>query len=318
MNQTSITFHPKGPFSLDAVRTMSCGFLRGTRTCSNDGRVRVAFPADGSFDVVGAELSATRDGAVLATVTGARDEAQVNAQLARTLGLDHDARAFLRILARDPALAAVAARRPGFRPVVAYSPYVMAGWCVLSQRLAMAQAAAIQVRMSHAFGDVVDVGGEPVASFPRPQSILSHRAFAGVSAEKWTRLQTVARAALDGELEAKTLLASPYEEAHARLMKLRGIGTWSADGILIRGCGTTDALPISEPRLALALRDAYRLARVPSDAEVRRIAESWRPFRTWVSVLLISEAWSATAPGSRPRRRSANGIRPAASFARTE
>jgi DNA-3-methyladenine glycosylase II len=290
--------------------------------------VRLAFPEDGSFRVVGAELTtdATVTERVTARVIGASDPSTVKAQLARMLGLDHDARPFVRILEREPALSAIALHRPGFRPPVAYSPYVMAGWCVLSQRLAMSQAASIQVRMSESFGDVVEIDGERVASFPRPESILSRSGFPGIAAEKWTRLQAVARAAAKGELEAKGLLALPYEEAHERLMKIRGVGAWSADGILIRGCGTTDALPISEPRLAEAVRGIYGLASTPSASELVRIAESWRPFRTWVSVLVISEAWGArssagarasTSRGSRPRRRSANASRATASSSPT-
>jgi hypothetical protein len=50
----------------------------------------------------------------------------------------------------------------------------------------------------------------------------------------------------------------------------------------------------------LALRDraveralAYGLGHVPDDREVCAIAEGWRPFRTWVSVLLVSEHFDA-------------------------
>jgi DNA-3-methyladenine glycosylase II len=319
-NTTTLKLDPEGPFSLDPIRTMSCGFLRGTRACAADGRVRLAFPEDATFNVVGAELAIASDGTVVANVTGARDRSVVKAQLARMLGLDHDARPFVRVLERDASLSAIALSRPGFRPPVAYSPYVMAGWCVLSQRLAMAQAAKIQVRMSESFGDVVEVAGERIASFPRPESILARNGFPGIAAEKWTRLQAVARAAAEGELEAKDLVALPYEDAHARLMTIRGVGAWSADGILIRGCGTTDALPLSEPRLAEAVRIVYGLASTPSASELSRIAERWRPFRTWISVLVISEAWSATSSprsstsrGSRPRRRSASASRATAS-----
>jgi DNA-3-methyladenine glycosylase II len=153
----------------------------------------------------------------------------------------------------------------------------------------MSRAAAIQVRIAEASGDLATIDRQVVASFPRPQSILNRNAFPGVSAEKWSRLQAVARAALDGQLEAKDLLALPLEEARERLLRIHGVGSWTADGILIRGCGPTDILPLREPLLHAAVALTYGMKTIPNDDEVSALAKDWRPFRTWVSVLLISE-----------------------------
>ena len=105
----------------------------------------------------------------------------------------------------------------------------------------------------------------------------------------------LARAALSGVLDVNRLNAMPYRQAHADLRRLRGVGPWTADAILLRGCGPTDALPLSEPTLHHAIRAAYGMAHTPDDAEVQGIADAWRPFRMWVSVLLISHAWKAAA-----------------------
>jgi DNA-3-methyladenine glycosylase II len=204
----------------------------------------------------------------------------VKRQVARVLGVDQDVERFEAIVARDPALKKLA--RPAFRPVVAYSPYAMAGWSVLSQRTRMAQAAKLQIAIAEAAGDVVEIDGDTIASFPRPQSILARDGFKGVQPEKWTRLQAVARAALDGRLERDRLLGMPYEEARADLLAIRGVGAWTADAILVRGCGPTDLLPLAEPRLHEMVGRLY-------GKRVEEVAERWRPFRTWVSVLLVSE-----------------------------
>jgi DNA-3-methyladenine glycosylase II len=278
---------------MEPVRKLQCGFLRGTRSCDlRTNAVRLAFPLDGSFGVVGVELA--WDGQrIRGDVFGAGEVDQAKHQVARTLAVDRDATPFHRLLREDPALRRVAEARPGFRPVVAPSAYVMAGWCVLSQRLRMSQAAAIQIRIAEAAGDVVDVCGESVASFPRPQSLLSLSGFRGVSAEKWVRLQAIARAALEGKLDTERLLAMPYEEARGMLMGIRGVGSWTADGILIRGCGPIDVLPIRERTLHGAVALTYGLGRLPDDEKVSTIAAKWRPFRTWVSVMLIAQHFDA-------------------------
>jgi DNA-3-methyladenine glycosylase II len=291
---------PKGPFSMEAVAKMECGFLRGSRTCG-EGEVRIAFPMDGTFEIVGVRLR--REGAtIVGEVTGG-EVGVVARQVARTLAVDHDGTAFGRVIEGDPVLRRIGGARPGFRPVVSYSPYVMAGWSVLSQRLRMAQAAKIQIAIAEEAGDVVEIGGDRIASFPRPQSLLERPSFAGVSAEKWGRLQAVAEAALEGRLERERLLAMPYEEARAELRAIRGVGAWTADAILIRGCGPTDVLPLAEPTLHGAVQIAYGLRGIPDDDEVVAIARAWQPFRTWVSVLLVSEHFDAIRAAPRGRRR---------------
>jgi DNA-3-methyladenine glycosylase II len=290
----------RGPFSFEAARELQCGFLRGSRSCGADpDTVRLAFPRDGSFDVVGVEL--TRSGArVEGRVTGASDGGPIGEQVARVLALDHDGQRFAEVVDADPVLRKLWSERPGFRPVVSYSPYVMAGWAVLSQRLRMEQAAALQVRLAQAAGDTVELGGEPVASFPRPQSLLKLDGFAGIASEKWRRLQVIARAALGGELEVSALMSRPYAQSRQRLLGLHGVGPWTADAILLRGCGPVDVLARSEPTLHAAVAHAWGLAEVPDDDQLEAIAERWKPFRTWVSVFVISSWYRRRKTPSSP------------------
>ena len=289
MNPSTRFFHlkPQGPFSLDSARSMQCGFLLGTRSCGlSDGSVRLAFPLDGDFQVVGVRLE-LRGNTLHAAVSGSGSLERIRAQVARLLGLDQDARPFQRALQAHPVLATLGAARPGFRPVMAPSPYVMAAWCVLSQRQSMVQAAAVQGRLSHACGDEIEIDGETVASFPRPGSLLARAGFPSISDEKWRRLQAVARAALEGELDAGRLCAEAPDAARERLRAIHGVGAWTADAILVRGSGVTDVLSES-PMVRGAWAVAAGRDQPPGEREWRALAEAWRPFRTWVSVLLVS------------------------------
>lgn len=285
------TLPAPAPFSLDPVAKLGCGFLRGTRACS-PGEVKLAFPLDGTFELAGVSLRYQND-ELHGELYGTKNVETAKRQVARLLALDHDGAAFQRVLDADPVLSKVSKERKGFRPVVSYSPYVMAGWAVLSQRIRMSQAAAIQVRLAEHTGDLVEVAGEPVASFPTPKNLLKVTQFKGIQPEKLTRLHAIAEAALEGRLEIDRLNALPYDFARAQLMEIRGVGPWTADGVLIRGCGPADVLPISESTLHGAVANAYGLKKVPTDEEVEKIAKSWAPFRTWVSVLLISQNFEA-------------------------
>jgi hypothetical protein len=63
-------------------------------------------------------------------------------------------------------------------------------------------------------------------------------------------------------------------------------GDFSAELVLLRGAGAPDEIPGHEPRLARAAALAYDLPQPPSAQELERISGNWRPYRTWVTLLL--------------------------------
>jgi DNA-3-methyladenine glycosylase II len=44
-----------------------------------------------------------------------------------------------------------------------------------------------------------------------------------------------------------------------------------------------------EPRLALAVRDAYGLDGPATPEQLTEISDGWRPYRTWVTLLLRTQ-----------------------------
>jgi len=71
----------------------------------------------------------------------------------------------------------------------------------------------------------------------------------------------------------------------ARLRELPGVGPFTAEAVWLRGCGIVDELPSSEEVSVTAARDMYSRAEMTHDQLVE-LAEAWRPFRMWATVLL--------------------------------
>ena len=280
-----LTLRPRGPFDL----RQAIGFGFGPTRAGGDEVLRLAFAADGTGAPIGAELrQAERDGPMIALARGEAAPAAVAAQLARILSLDADGEAWMAVGARESVLGGLQARFAGLRPVLFHSPYEAACWAIISARWGRAQAARASEAIAAAHGHGFKLAGELRHAWPAPARLLAaldEDRVSGLPGEKLRRLRGVATAAAAGELDAARLHALGPEAAEDAVGALRGFGPFYRSLVVVRAVGFTDALPADEPR---ARRSAAQLHGLPElDAErFTALAESWRPFRTWATVLL--------------------------------
>jgi len=279
------TLDPQGPFSLRESALFGFGQRHTTRF---DGTMRLAFCVDGDGyrHQVGVAVTQDAQGTVQGTVVGDADPAVVRAQVARVLSLDHDARAFVQIGQRDPVMAQLLAAAPGLRPPLFYSPYEAAIWSVLSARRPVLPMASVRERLSAQHGTLFDVAGARLAALPTPEQMEGVASFAGLPEPKLRRMHGIATAARHGELDVERLRAMEPQQAMRDLQRLDGIGPFYSALIVIRATGQTDVLPEDEPKARALAGRLYGLGHDASPAELRAIAEHWRPFRTWATVLL--------------------------------
>jgi DNA-3-methyladenine glycosylase II len=129
-------------------------------------------------------------------------------------------------------------------------------------------------------------------AFPSPRALLDlgESEVGGLFGRKPAYLAALAAAALAGDLDAAALRALTVADALVRLERLPGIGPFSAELILMRGAGQPDYLTLVEPRVRAAVRQAYALDHEPTDTELQRLSDAWRPYRTWVTFLLRQSA----------------------------
>jgi DNA-3-methyladenine glycosylase II len=289
----TFTLMPRGAFSLAASIKFLEGFTPAAYTGSADAVLELAFPVEGSWRTVGVRVRQDPAGVTAEIVSpgerGAELAAAVRAQVERILSLDVDGSGFSAVGERDPVVGEIQRRYPGLRPVGFWSPYEAAAWAVIGHRIRITQAAAVKARMAKELGKPVSFGGRVVYAFPSPERLATLGMFPGLAGRKPEWLRSLAHAALDGQLDAARLRAMPHEEAMADLKKLPGIGDFSAGLILLRGAGDPDAVPGQEPRLARAVALAYGLPGPATPEQLLQISENWKPYRTWVTLLMRTQ-----------------------------
>jgi 3-methyladenine DNA glycosylase/8-oxoguanine DNA glycosylase len=280
-----------GPFELGESIRFLTGFAPAAREDAEEeaGVLRMAFPVEGSWEYAGATVrgKGTRGVEIEIHATAQAAPAAL-VQVRRILSLDVDGSGFARLGETDPVVRRLRSRYPGLRPVLFHSPYEAACWAIIGNRIRIAQAARVKQQIAERAGEVVEVDRRRLIAFPAPEDLLATDPHPDLLPAKVAQLNSIAEAARDGRLDANLLRSVPVEEALARLQKLPGIGPFSAQLILIRGAGHPDFFPRDEPRLHAEMRHAYDVEGADVD-ELERISEGWRPYRSWVGLLLRSD-----------------------------
>jgi DNA-3-methyladenine glycosylase II len=74
------------------------------------------------------------------------------------------------------------------------------------------------------------------------------------------------------------------EQVVEQLVKVKGIGRWTAEMFLIFCLGRPDILPVGDLGLPRAIQKTYSLRDIPSEQIMEDIARAWKPYRsiaTW-------------------------------------
>ncbi|MEV0890767.1 hypothetical protein [Promicromonospora sp. NPDC050262] len=126
---------------------------------------------------------------------------------------------------------------------------------------------------------------------PTPQELLTEdpeelRTGAGLSHGKMTSLRSLAECMLSGALDLDRLQELPDDEVIAKLDVVKGIGIWTADMFLVFHLRRPDVLPVGDLELRRVVAKVYGLPKAPTPAELTRIAEAWRPYRTLACLYL--------------------------------
>ena len=280
-----------GEYSLEKSVLLAAGasFVEGLRGGQDGdaGFLDLAFPLEGSWQTVGVRISQPDEVikvSVLANPDGAANH-NIRAQLERILCLDVDAADYAAITDRDRVAAKLRKSHPGTRPLLFPSPYEAAARAIIGHQLPVKQAAAITARIAENHGVHVEVGDHLMHVFPAPDKLADLPSVKGLAARKTEQLRALGVATGDW-IGSIRLRAMNRDEAMTKLQELAGIGPFSAELILMRGAGDADAFPLYEKRLHQAMATAYELGSDPAFDTLEKVADRWRPYRSWVGLLL--------------------------------
>jgi DNA-3-methyladenine glycosylase II len=192
-------------------------------------------------------------------------------------------RDFLR--AADPRMAALVDATPDLDPdhLLSRLPGDLWGalvFQVIGQQLSLAAAGAILGRLEALHG----------GQLPTPQQLLGTDAETlrgiGLSWAKAAYLHDLAARLDDGRLDLERLRTLGDDEARDELTQVKGVGRFTADGVLMLALRRSDVWPAADLALRRAVERVWELEVPASIAQVDEIGERFRPWRTLAAVYL--------------------------------
>lgn len=145
---------------------------------------------------------------------------------------------------------------------------------IVSQQLATKAAETIYKRFIALYGN----------KNPTPEQILVTRTQklrkCGLSGQKSEYLKDLSRKVLDGTVEIKRMNKLSDQEIIDELVKVKGIGVWTAQMFLMFNMGRPDVFPVGDLAIQNMMRELYRLSPAWKVEHLEEIAEKWKPYRS--------------------------------------
>jgi DNA-3-methyladenine glycosylase II len=181
------------------------------------------------------------------------------------------------IAAKEPAIAAALARTGYPEPRIRDTGYRTLLRTIVGQQVSVAAAASMWRKLEAALGEDMPAEALLAAEFDELRAC-------GLSRQKQGYARSLCELVVSGELDLENLPADD-EEAIDQLVRIKGIGRWSAEIYLLFAEGRPDIWPAGDLAVQVGIGKILGLEERPSEKETRVLAECWRPRRGAIAIL---------------------------------
>ena len=118
--------------------------------------------------------------------------------------------------------------------------------------------------------------------FPTPEKLMKTDAeklrSAGMSYSKAAYIKNIANAFKNGDLDSKKLKKMSDEDVKKELTKIKGVGNWTAEMILIFTLKREDVFSLGDAGLRRAIKNLYN---IDKEKDILKLSENWKPNRSF-------------------------------------
>ena len=181
------------------------------------------------------------------------------------------------VAAGEPAIARALALAGYPEPRIRETGYRTLLRTIVGQQVSVAAAASVWRKLEAELGEDMAPEALLAAEFDALRAC-------GLSRQKQGYARSLCELVAGGVLDLENLPADD-EEAIAQLVRIKGIGRWSAEIYLLFAEGRADIWPAGDLAVQAGLGKILGHEERPSEKRVRELAEPWRPHRGAVAIL---------------------------------
>jgi DNA-3-methyladenine glycosylase II len=212
--------------------------------------------------------------------------------ISRVLNINDYLAPFYQAVKNDPPLHALTQSLRGLKPPSTPTVFEALLDSIIEQQISLTVARTLESRLTKMFGDSLLVEGKTYYAFPVPKGIASGKPeqfrACGLSAMKGEYIRAAAHQILTGEMDLEGLRAiRDPEEIIGELQKLKGVGRWTAEMVLLRGLHRQDIIPADDLGLRRVIARRVEASGSISGDEARKIADRWGPWKGLAAYYLL-------------------------------
>jgi DNA-3-methyladenine glycosylase II len=222
---------------------------------------------------------------------GSTEIQETGSRIASMLSLDDDLVPFYRGVAGDPILTSLTEQLRGVKAPVTPTVYEALTDSIIEQQISLRAARSIENRLIRMTGQQLALGGVIYYCYPEPSALARatgsmYRA-CGLTIRKGEYIRDISRSIVAGDLDVESFRKDDDTESIiGRMVRLRGIGRWTAELTILRGLHRPDAFPADDVGVRRFISQVYQGGTKISSADARSFAERWGPWKGFAAYYL--------------------------------
>ncbi|HZX73979.1 MAG TPA: DNA-3-methyladenine glycosylase [Cyclobacteriaceae bacterium] len=204
--------------------------------------------------------------------------------------LETNLKPFYKMASEDKLLRDLATQFYGYRIVALPDLFESLVWAVMGQQINVQFAYTIKQRFVELYGSKVEFEEENYYLFPtakqvsqlKPEELLPLQ----FSRQKALYTILIAQAFVAGSISKEKLIGKSLIEAKEELIKIKGVGNWTANYAMMKTFRYPDAFPLEDVAIHNAIKKLKKMKVKPTLDQVRRVFKKYKGWEAYATLYL--------------------------------
>ena len=228
---------------------------------------------------------------ILAGDPSASNQDSIKSYVMQWFDLSRDLKQFYDLATEDLILKPLVKQFWGLRLIGIEDLFEALCWAIIGQQINLGFAYKTKRALVERYGECIEHNGRRFFLFPTPETVSD------CSVEELRKLQfsrnkavymiTLAESFADKAVSKDKLLAArDNDEVLSQLTNLKGIGSWTANYVMMKCLKIPSAFPIQDVGLHNALKKQLKRDKKPNQEEILELSRGWKNWKSYATLYL--------------------------------